>query len=85
MNRPEQKEAEFRRLLADHTANDQASWLQGMAWIPIPLFLVAIALLWAADLRTPYESPYLMMAMNFVFLTLGSLFIASLISRSFLA
>ena len=63
----------------------QRNRLGDPAWLPIPLFLVTMIVLWAADLRTAYESPYLLMALNFVFSTLVSLFIAYLIGRSFLA
>ncbi len=53
--------------------------------MPIPLLIVTLAVLWAADIRTAYESPYLLLALNFVFSALVSLFIAFLIARSFLA
>jgi hypothetical protein len=52
--------------------------LPRLAWLPIPVLLAFMAMLWAADLRTPYESPYLLMAMNFVFSTLASLLIVYL-------
>ena len=54
------------------------------AWLPIPLLLAAIIGLWVADLHTSYESPNLMLGLNFVFSVLVSLFIASLVGRSFL-
>ena len=43
-----------------------------------------MAVLRAADSGAVYESPYLLMALNFVFSTLVSLFIACLVGRSFL-
>ncbi len=52
--------------------------------LPIPLLLAIILLLWAGYFRTTYESPYLLLGLNFVFSTLTSLFIAYLIARSFL-
>jgi len=55
-----------------------------LAWLPIPVLLAAIIVLWAADLRGSRDSAYLMMALNLVFSALVSLFIAYLIARSFL-
>ena len=62
----------------------RAGWPRLLVWLPIPVFLVAIAGLWAADLSGSYESPYLLMALNLVFSTLVSGFIAYLVGRSFL-
>jgi PAS domain S-box-containing protein len=53
------------------------------AWLPIPLILVAMAVLWAGDWRARYESPYVGMALNPLFSTLASMFTAYLIARSF--
>ena len=61
-----------------------AGWPRLLAWLPIPVLLVAIAVLWAANLPGSYESEYLLMALNLVFSTLVSGFIAYLIGRSFL-
>jgi PAS domain S-box-containing protein len=58
-------------------------WLR-LAWLPIPVLLITMAVFWAADLRTAHESPHLLLALNFVFSTMASLFVAYLISRSFL-
>ena len=44
-----------------------------------------MAALWAADMRGPYESPFLAIALNFVTRTLASLFIVYLAGRSFWA
>jgi PAS domain S-box-containing protein len=55
------------------------------AWVPIPTALALEAALWAADLHTRYDWPTLMLALNFVFSTLGSLLVAILVARSFLA
>jgi PAS domain S-box-containing protein len=55
-----------------------------LAWLPIPLLLVAIAALWVADLRTAYESTSLLLLSNLTFNGLVSLFIGYLAGRSFL-
>ena len=56
-----------------------------LAWLPIPLLLGAMLVLRAADLRTAYEAPHLLMAVDFLCRTLACLFIVSLAGRSFLA
>jgi PAS domain S-box-containing protein len=55
-----------------------------LAWLPIPILFGAMVVLWAAALPGSYESPHLVLALNFVFSTLVSLFIAYLVGRSFL-
>jgi len=55
-----------------------------LAWLPIPLLLVTIIALWAADLEASHDSPYLVIVLNFIFSVLASLFSAYLIGRSFL-
>ena len=55
-----------------------------MAWLPVPLLLVAISLLWAADSGISYELPYLQIGLSFCLSTLISLLIAYLIGRSFM-
>jgi len=57
------------------------SWL---AWLPIPLLLAVTLVLWLADLRGSHESHFLGIALNLVFSTVASLFVAYLIARSFL-
>ena len=47
----------------------RSSCLNSLAWLPIPLLLAAMGLMWALDLRTSYESQFLMMVFNFVFNT----------------
>ncbi len=75
---------------ARYAAPGRVLWLHAksrltrLAWIPIPVLLVAMAILWAGDLRTAYETPRLLMTLNFVFSTVASLFVAYLIGRSFL-
>jgi PAS domain S-box-containing protein len=56
-----------------------------LARLPLPVFLLAIAALWAADSRTVYESPYLLIGLNLFFSALVSLLVAYLVGRSFLA
>jgi PAS domain S-box-containing protein len=55
-----------------------------LAWLPIPLLLLTMDVLWAANLQTPHEFPHLLLALNFVFSTMVSLFVAHLIGRTFL-
>jgi len=55
-----------------------------MAWLPIPVLLVAILILWAADSRIPFEALYLQIGLSFCFSTLASLFIAYLTGRAFM-
>ncbi len=54
-----------------------------LAWLPIPLVWTAMAVLWMGDWHASYELPYVLMALNFLFSTLASMFIAYLIARSF--
>lgn len=56
-----------------------------LAWLPIPVFLVTMAVLWVANQQTSYESVFLLMALNFVFSVMASGLIAYLIGRSFLS
>jgi hypothetical protein len=56
-----------------------------VAWVPIPLFLAAIAAVWAADLRASYELPFLLLWLNFLFSTLVSLVIAYVVAKGFVA
>ena len=58
--------------------------LTSLAWLPIPILLVAIVVLWAANLRVSHELPNLLMGLNFVFAVLASLIVVYLIGRSFL-
>ena len=41
------------------------------AWLPLPLLLGALLILWSGDYSTPHETPFLLMSLNFVFLTAG--------------
>jgi PAS domain S-box-containing protein len=62
-----------------------AGGLGRWAWVPIPLLMTAIAVLWAADLHAAYESPRLLFALNLVFTGLVSVCIAYLAGRGFVA
>ncbi|MGE5384575.1 MAG: PAS domain-containing protein [Betaproteobacteria bacterium] len=63
----------------------QPGWHGRLPWVPIPLALASILGLWVADLRTPYESTFLLLGLNVAFIMLVSLGIAILVGRSFLA
>ena len=71
------KNPEFRR-------NDGMRRLGRLAWVPVPALLAAIVALWLADLQGSHESHFLGIALNIVFSTVASLFVAYLIGRSFL-
>ena len=60
------------------------SLLSRLAWLPIPLLLLAMAVFWAADLQGTHESTYLLLTVNLVFSTPVCLLIAYLAARSFL-
>ncbi len=51
---------------------------------PIPLLLLTIAVLWASNPPFSYISPFLLLSLNIIFVTLVSLFVALLVGRSFL-
>jgi hypothetical protein len=53
-------------------------------WLPIPLMLAAMAALWAADLHTAYESPILLLSLNFLCTTLASVLVVALVGKSFI-
>ena len=55
------------------------------AYLPVPLLFLAIIAVWMGDWRTAHESTGLLMVLNLVFPVLGSLGVAALIARSFLA
>ena len=56
-----------------------------LAWLPVPLLAAGMGVLWAADLRTPYESAGVLKTLNFTFSTLASLAVALIVGRGFLA
>jgi hypothetical protein len=49
-----------------------------LAWLPIPLFLVTIAILFILNITARFEPAYLLPVLDIVFLTVVSLFIAYL-------
>jgi PAS domain S-box-containing protein len=53
------------------------------AWIPIPLLLAALLVVWVVDPPGVFESPRLLVVVNFTFSTLASLFVADLVARAF--
>ena len=57
---------------------------QRLAWLPIPVFLAAIVVLWAVGPEAPRESVELAIALNVVFSVMVSLVVAYLIGRTFL-
>ncbi len=59
-------------------------WRTRLAWLPIPVLLTAMAVFWAADLQGSHESLYLLLTLNLVSSMLVCLFVAYLITRSFL-
>lgn len=61
-----------------------ADWFFRFAWVPIPLFLAAILILWVVDPPVPPAEPrYLLPLLNFFFRTAIAGFIAYLAWRSF--
>ena len=61
----------------------QGRWSR-LAWIPIPLLAAVIAGLWVANLRTAYESQWLMVVLNLLFSWLTALCMVVLTARGFL-
>ncbi len=57
--------------------------LSRLAWLPVPILLMATFVVWAADPPGSYRSQFLMIGLNF-FSTLISAFVAYLVARSFL-
>ena len=60
-------------------------WLLRLAGLPIPLLLALMLALWAANLRSEYESQSLLTAFNFLCSTVASVLVAVLVGRSYLA
>lgn len=58
--------------------------LSRLAWMPLPLLLLTIAGLWAANPQATYESLILRLSLNLVFTWLVSLSISCLTARRFL-
>ena len=68
----------------DHEKMQSRPRLRRLAWLPIPLLLLAMAGLRIAHLHASYGSASLIMALNLIFSMLASLLIVFLFSRSFL-
>jgi PAS domain S-box-containing protein len=58
---------------------------RSLVWLPLPLSVAAIAAFWVFWPEATHESRLLLTALNVVFSTVVSLFVASLCARSFLA
>ncbi len=56
-----------------------------LAWIPIPVFLLGMAVLWLLNSKAVFEPFYLLPTLNFIFSTAISLFVAYLAGRSYLS
>ena len=54
------------------------------AWVPIPVLLTVMGVLWAGGWQGSHESVYLLLTVNFVFSLLVCLVVAYLVARSFL-
>ena len=55
-----------------------------LAWLPIPLFLVALAVFSIRATDTAYGTPFLLITLNLVFGAFTSFIVFTLVSRSFL-
>jgi PAS domain S-box-containing protein len=56
-----------------------------MVWLPVPVLLLVITVLWVAEAPYARTAPYLLLGLNFAFSTVSSLLVAYLAARSFLA
>jgi PAS domain S-box-containing protein len=72
------------RAFAARRNTEKPLWFR-LAWLPIPLLLLTMAVFADAKLGDIHDSFYLRLALNFVFLTLVFLFVAYLVGRSFLS
>ncbi len=54
-----------------------------MVWLPVPLLLLGMALLWASHSAFVYDAPNLLLVLNFTFSTTSSILVAFLAARSF--
>jgi PAS domain S-box-containing protein len=59
--------------------------LTRFAWVPVAIALIAIAISYLFNPTKSYENPLLLLAMNFTFTFVASLFVSYLLARSFLA
>ncbi|HWI41840.1 MAG TPA: PAS domain S-box protein, partial [Verrucomicrobiae bacterium] len=72
------------------STNEQSSALSGerrpaWGWIPVPLLVAAMTLLYFIDFPLEYQAPWLLVGMNFLTGTVVSLFVAFLTTRTFLS
>ncbi|MDS4022811.1 MAG: PAS domain S-box protein [Candidatus Competibacter sp.] len=58
--------------------------LRRLAWLPVPLLLFAMAVLWVADPGAVYEPPHLLIGVNLLFSMPGALLVAYQAGRGFL-
>jgi hypothetical protein len=66
------------------TSSTSNSRLRHLGWLPIPILLFAMAVLWIANSSTVYEPPHLMTALNLLFSVPGALLVAYQAGRGFL-
>ena len=69
---------------ASLTDQHQPGLLTKWAWLPVPFFLVLVAVLWVMHLPGSYDSPLLVMTLNGIFSTITSALIALLVARSYM-
>lgn len=60
-------------------------WLAHLAWLPIPILMGAMAVLWVADVRVSWPVPLLYGLIHYGFAFLGGVFIAVPAASSFLS
>jgi PAS domain S-box-containing protein len=82
---PKLREIQTPPAIPPRTRQRRSVFLNYLVWLPIPLFTVIIAVLFAADIRTRFEPRYLFPELNILFLSLVSWIVAYLAARSFLA
>jgi PAS domain S-box-containing protein len=68
---------------SQHPINYSASGIVRYAWLPIPIFILLIGILWMADLKIVLEPPYLLPLFNFIFSTAVAFFVSYLAVISF--
>ncbi|HWH69517.1 MAG TPA: hypothetical protein VNT26_09045 [Candidatus Sulfotelmatobacter sp.] len=73
-----------RRVGAVVPSSVSSAWLRLAAGLPMPVVLMSMGGLSASKLSGTYTARHLLAGLNFLFLTLGSWFIAYLVGRSFL-
>jgi PAS domain S-box-containing protein len=66
-----------------HSVKHKTSSIVQFAWLPIPIFIVLIGILWLAGVKIVLEPPFLFPLLNFIFATAVSFFVAYLAVVSF--